>query len=509
MTITTTGLRGAWAGVVEWWFSLSDGVRLGSRWLFIAVLTAVAFRHSLVSLWQTTLAGGLIGYMWMVPVAAALAALGIVFRGRTELPIHDRQTDVIVGIIGLGLALMVQGVLLQRYSDFFYLLRLDIFAMGVFILSSALVLFGVRPVARFAWVWLLLGLSSALPYQVVVILLGGGKAAAGTATLVIAAAATAIAMGRTRRYALYGAIATFGLGLVLLGLLLVATDDAPIFVYQTFPSVFAMAVVLGAAYTYTRRIHQAKGLFERLVEPLAARQIWAAVPLVLVVGVALALMPLPTVTTTTKISRAAPFDLVPGQPLAAPPGWSITDEHTQLGVARYYGEEAQLVRQRMTADIGDPRFDKLSAPRTVMVDSIVSELPFSFDAYPAPVLYDTTAARLSAPRMVDLGHGVTAKLVSAVDDRLLVTWDVLRFAWGDKHREQIVDVFAVDNHQPDAPFPNPEHGLAATLRNLLTVLFRGNAVLVQSRPSFKDAELLTEFGRAFVAAQFENAGAAA
>ncbi|WP_157561060.1 hypothetical protein [Mycobacterium sp. E802] len=507
-TTTAQGVRDEWSRLAEWWFSLSHGVRLGSRWALIVVLTAVAFWDSLVNLWQTTLAGGLIGYMWMVPIAAALAALGIVYRGRAELPIHDRQTDVIVGIIGLGLALMVQGVLLKRYSDFFYLLRLDIFAMGVFILSSALVLFGIRPVARFGWVWLLFGLSSALPYQVVVIVLGGGRFAAAAATLVIAAAAAAIAMGRPRRRAIFGAGATFVLGLVIVGVMAVVAREAPVFAYQMIPSLLSLVMVLGAAYGYSRRRHETKGLFARLVEPLAARQIWAAVPLVIAVGVALALMPLPALTTTTKISRAAPFDLVPGRALVAPPGWSITDEHTAVGVSRYYGDDARLVRQRMTADIGDPRFDKLAAPRTLMVDSIVSELPFSFDAYPGQVLYDTTAARLSAPRLVDLGHGVSAKLISAVDDRLLVTWDLLRFAWGDKEREQIIDIFAVDNHRPDAPFPDPQRGLAATLRNLLTVLFRGNAVLIQSRPSFKDEELLLEFGRAFVTAQFENTGAA-
>lgn len=500
---TAADTRGEWDRLAAWWFSLNPAVRLTARWALILALTAVAFRHSLANLWQTTLAGGLIGYMWMIPIAAILAAVGIDFRRRTELPIHDRQTDVIVGIIGLGLALMVQGVLLKRYSDFFYLLRLDIFAMWVFVLSSGLVLFGIRPVARFAWVWLLMGLSSALPYQVVVILLGGGKSAAGFGTLLIAAGAAAIAVGRSRRSASLGALLSFAVGLaILIGMEFLA-PAAPVIAFQMIPSLTSIVVVGAAAFVYRRR-NLTKELFHRKVEPLAAKQIWSAIPLVVAVGVALAFMPLPAVTTATKVSRTAPFTLEPGRPLAVPPGWSLVDEHTVVGVSRYYGQDAQLVRQRMRADVGDPRFDKLSARRTIMVDSIVSELPFSFDAYPAQVLYDTTAARLSAPRMVDLGHGVTAKLVSAVDDRLLVTWDVLRFAWGDNTREQVVDIFAVDNHLDNAPFPNPQRGLPSTLRNLLTVLFRGNAVLVQSRPSFKDEELLMEFGRAFVAAQFVN-----
>ncbi|GAS87075.1 hypothetical protein [Mycolicibacterium brisbanense] len=504
VTVDADADAGRWESLQSWWFGLNPTVRLVSRWLLIAVLTLVAFWHSLINLIDTTLAGGLIGYVWMVPIAGLLAAVGVNFRRRTELPIHDRQTDVIVGIIGLGLALMVQGVLLKRYSEFFHLIRLDLLAMWLFVLSSSIVLFGVRPIARFGWVWVLLSLVSALPYQVVVITLGGGKFAAGVGTLFIAAAATAIAVGRNRRRAAVGAAGAFLFGFVLLFVLQLLAPDAPVLAYQMIPSLTAIVAVGVSAFLYTRR-GRPKKLLDRKIEPLAAKQIWSAIPLVVAVAVALALMPLPRQLSATEISRSAPYDLVPGRRLSAPPGWTAVGDQTYTGVARYYGDDAILVRQRMVANVGDARFDKLSAPRILMVDSIVSELPFSFDAYPGQVLYDTTGTRLSAPRAVDLGHGVRGKLFSAIDDRLLVTWDVLRFAWGDKNKDQLVDVFAVDNHLPDAPFPDPQRGLVSTLRNLLTVLFRGNSVLVQRLPTYKDAELLTEFGRALVAEQFARA----
>ncbi|OBF39076.1 hypothetical protein A5719_18370 [Mycolicibacterium peregrinum] len=501
VTTTVQGTGNAWDRLVHWWFGLPQAVRLVARWALIGVLTLVAFRESLRNLVETTLAGGLIGYVWMVPIAAALAAWGTDVRRRTELPIHDRQTDIIVGVIGLGLALMVQGVLLKRYSEFFHLMRLDLLALWLFMLSSSLVLFGVRPITRFGWAWVLLSLISALPYQVVVIALGGGNFAAGVGTLLIAAAATAIAVGRTRKRAAVGALASFAFGFAILFVLDKLWPHAPVIVYQMVPSLASIVAVGLLAFLYARR-GRPKLLLDRKVEPLAARQIWAAIPLVVAVAVALAFMPLPQQQSATVISRSAPYDLTPGMRLAAPPGWSVTGEQRYTGVKRYYGDEAVLIRQRMTADVGDPRFDKLSARRNLMVDSIVSELPFSFDAYPGQVLYDTTGTRLSRPQPVDLGHGVTGELFSAIDDRLLVSWDVLRFAWGDEDEDQIVDVFAVDNHLPDAPFPNPQRGLVSTLRNLFTVLFRGNSVLVQRKPAYKDAELLTEFGRALVAEQF-------
>ena len=70
-----------------------------------------------------------------------------------------------------------------------------------------------------------------------------------------------------------------------------------------------------------------------------------------------------------------------------------------------------------------------------------------------------------------------------------------------------ISIFAVDNHDQDAPFPEPSGDMVPTLRTLITLLFRGNAVFDARTPSFKDAELLTEFGRALVAAQFPPSGA--
>jgi hypothetical protein len=174
-------------------------------------------------------------------------------------------------------------------------------------------------------------------------------------------------------------------------------------------------------------------------------------------------------------------------------------------VKRLYGD-AVLVRQWMTATSGDPRFDKLSRPRTVVVDSLVSERPFSFDVYPGRVLYGLTAARLSDPRSVNLGMGVTGRMASVVDDDLLVTWNSMQFAWGGRQIAQRVTIFAVDDHDPRAPFPEPSADIASSVRTLITLLFRGNAVLDQKTPSFKDAELLTEFSRALVAAQFRLPG---
>ncbi|MGV0642567.1 hypothetical protein ABQE44_04095 [Mycolicibacterium sp. XJ2546] len=178
--------------LLSWWYSLHPSYRLAVRWAFIVACTAVAFHDSIASVIRTTRNEGVGGYVWVVPAAAVLVAIGVARRHRTELPIHDRQTDIIVGSMGLVLAVLVQAVLVPRFALYFYLLRLDLVAMWLFVLSSSIVLFGLRPVIRFAWVWGLMFMVFSLPYYLSVVFLGGGKFAAGASTLIIAAIGTGI-----------------------------------------------------------------------------------------------------------------------------------------------------------------------------------------------------------------------------------------------------------------------------------------------------------------------------
>lgn len=494
------------ASLLARYLALSPQYRLVVRWALIVACVGVAFWDSIVNVAYTAYVGGAGGYVWVVPMAAILASIGIARRERTELPIHDRQTDIIVGSMGLVLTLLITGVLLPRFDLYFHLLRLDLLAMWVFVLSASIVLFGLRPVLRFRYVWALLFMVFSLPYHLSVIAFGGGKFAAGASAMIIAAVATGIAVGTSLRRGVVGSLYAWAVGFAVLIFISVVFKDAPMLVYQEVPVLVAIALV-GIVMFFQARRGQPKKLFERKVEPLAAQQVWSGVPLVVGVTLLVAFIPLPVGATATQLTRSAPGPLVSDRPLVVPPGWTQTGETRYEGMARFYAENAVLLRQRMTAEAADPRFDKLGRPRTVVVDNMVSPRPFTFDVYPGRVIYNMTGARLSEVRPVDLGYGVTGQLLSVVDDDLLVTWNSLRFTWGDNRIAQRVTVFAVDNHDADAPFPEPTTEMALTLRTMFTLLLRGNAVLDQKIPSFKDAELLTEFGRALVAAQFAGAEA--
>ncbi|HKV21862.1 MAG TPA: hypothetical protein VJR50_22755 [Mycobacterium sp.] len=483
-------------------FLTHPSTRVALRWTFIGGLAVTAFWPSLVSLAMTTRGGGLNGYLWMVPVAAILAAQGVARRPRTELPIHDRQTDIIVGTMGLVFALLLHGVLLQRYALYFHLLRLDFFAMYVFVLSSAIVLFGLRPVMRFAWVWLLAFFMFVLPYHILVVLLGGNRIAAGAATLIIAGTATGISVGRTSRRGWLGGLAAWGVGIAVLVIMAIFFPYAPVTVYQEAPALIAISLV-GLVMFFLARRGKSKRILSRKVEPLAAGQVLAGLPLVLVVGILLAMVKLPIIPAP-PVARFAGLQI--SGPLNPPAGWHITDTTDYTWVKRLHGRIAHLTRQRMVADVGNPAWDKLSRPRTVMVDNVVTDRPFSFNVYPAKVVYDVTATRLSKPRRVDLGYGVVGEAVSVVDDHLLVTWNMLQWTWRNEQRAQRILLISVDNHTDDAPFPAPSGRLLPTLSTLFTVLFRGNSAVDDRNPTFKDIDLLTSFGRGIVRAQIEPLG---
>ncbi|MDX1875653.1 hypothetical protein SBI67_26335 [Mycolicibacterium sp. 120266] len=479
--------------------NLHPVTRMVLRWGFIAITTVAAFHRSLASAWATTVGGGIGGYVWLVPISALLAAIGIARRHRTELPIHDRQTDIIVATMGLVMALLVNGVLLQRYSLYFHLLRLDLVAMWLFVVSASVALFGLRPVIRFGWAWLVLFMVFPLPYYVTVILLGGNRLAAGVGTMVIGAAAAATAVGRKVSRGMVGSNLAWLVGLAVLGLLTVFWPDANVLVYQYVPALTSICVV-GAVMFLAARRGQSKRVLDRKIGPLAARQIWSAVPLVVLIAIPLSLVRLPDIGLSTPARvEAMTFDTPP----SAPPGWRIVETQRYDWVSRFYGHGAYLTRQKMVAETGNPAYDKFSRPRTVMVDSITTLRPFALDVYPSRMLYRVSGIRLSGLRPVDLGYGVHADLFSVIDDSLLVTWDGLQWTWTNGAVSRRILVAAVDNHEDWAPFPQPTGGVAPTLNSLFTVLFRGNSAEAADDPNIKDDDLLTDFGHALVRAQLE------
>jgi hypothetical protein len=486
-----------------WLSTWSPLQRMALRWTFIGAVTLFAFHRSFLDLVVSTRQESLNGYVWMVWLACLVAALGITYRRRNELPIHDRQTDIIVAVMGLVLAMLVHGVLLERYALYFQLLRLDLVAAWLFVLSASVAVFGLRPTTRFIPVWLILLAVFPMPYHLLVVILGGSNVAAGMGTLVISAAATTVAVGRGRVRSALAGVAAWSVGLLVLAIMRFAFPNASLFAYQMIPAAAALLSVALTMYVVVRR-RPGRDLFERVIEPLGAAQVWSALPLVLVVGIVLSFVRLPD-SAVTPVARVDGVHFERAG-LPVPAGWHLAGIQSYPWISRFYGPDTQFVRQQIVANVGDARFDRQARPRTVMIDTTTTSRHYGFTIFPPRMLYRVASVRLSRPRTTDLGFGVTGALFSVVDDQLLVSWNALEWTWISGKVQQRVMVISVDNHDDDAPFPLPTGGIAPTLNALFTVLFRGNAVAEDVSARVKDAALLVEVGRAVVSTQLQPAG---
>ena len=178
---------------------------------------------------------------------------------------------MIVGFMGLVLAVLIQSVLLQRYVRQYELLRLDLLAMWVFMVSASVMMYGLRPVGRLRWVWFLMLAAFPLPYHIMVVTLGGGRAAAGVVMLPLAAASTVLAVGRTRKRALIGAVLSVVVGGAVICLIAIVWRTAPVFVFQVVPPITAIAFVGTVLFLGRRRKDPTARLIPPEISQLSAK----------------------------------------------------------------------------------------------------------------------------------------------------------------------------------------------------------------------------------------------
>ena len=127
----------------------------------------VAYNYSLVTLLQTVSLDTPLAYVSLVPaIALALAAVHRNPR-RAEPPIHDRQVDYIVGIPLIVAALAVNLALPAHLSVMFWVWRLDLMTLPVFVAGAVAIIFGTRMLWRQKFAIAYLILAWPLPYSTV------------------------------------------------------------------------------------------------------------------------------------------------------------------------------------------------------------------------------------------------------------------------------------------------------------------------------------------------------
>jgi hypothetical protein len=469
------------------------------RWAIVLLSVIVAFFPTWTRLAEEAADGAITAYIFVLPLLAAVAAQGIARRRSGELPIHDRQSDVIVGGLAILVAAAIKGLWLPRYVEQYELLHLDVLAAVVFVLGASILVFGLRPVGRFWPVWLLLSALSPLLYRMAAIGLGGSRFAYAAVLVVLAGAAGAIAVGRTRRRGWCGFFCTIATGSAVLAVLLVWWPDMHIAWLQLLSAVGASAVTGAAFFIFSRRGRV--GWTGRTLSPMTAKRSISALMVVVFTATAILFIPLPA--RTADISVVGP----PGtgtEGLLLPSGWSQRDFQRFDWAKTYFGRSAVLTRQTVRAETGDPLYDSESRPRRLVVDVLDTANRASLAVYPESTLYQLSNTRTSRALPVDLGHGVSGVLYTSVSDALLLTWTKLVFLWVRGDLTQRVTVISVDNHEPGAVFPVPTPSMASNLASTLATFLRGNAIAVDNDPDYKDRALLTSFARDLVATQWST-----
>jgi exosortase/archaeosortase family protein len=113
-------------------------------------LTAVvlAFHYSLRSLLQSLSVDTPLAYVGLVPVIALALAYVYSRPKRKEPAIHDRQLDYIVGLPLIAIALLINLVLPSRLSTMFWVWRVDLLSLPLFVAGVICVVFGLRALWR-------------------------------------------------------------------------------------------------------------------------------------------------------------------------------------------------------------------------------------------------------------------------------------------------------------------------------------------------------------------------
>ncbi|MEE3853152.1 hypothetical protein VZC37_22635 [Gordonia sp. LSe1-13] len=476
---------------------------LAARWALVLVATGVAFWNTLVAVANEMREQTIITYLPAVVVLVLYAAIGVSWRRGVERPIHDRQTDVIVGVVLLLIAITVK-VLNLRYDDGYLVSHVDLLALWFFVLGCCCLVFGLRPVARYRWVWFLLLMIFPVPYRLEALLLRGGPMAAGLVMVAFGAVATGVAAARTRRRALAGAAMSGTGGLVGLLAVRFLAQDAPTWVYQTVPAVIAALVASAALYIERRREHTVSWRpLGRAKYPPAVSRVGRPGLVVVAAAAMMAFVPIPAYGEYPN-PRIDGLDTRP--PMVIPSGWVAGEYREYQWVSRLYGPGAVMGGQDLYQSRGSYEFDKFARPRKVVVNTIESSRPLTFEVYPTIFVYDLVGDRFSSLEKVALPHGVIGFLQTVVDDKSYLTYNRIVWEWNNGETTARVTIVSVDNHEADAPFPSPEPTVARNMNTFLTVLFRGNSVIADLEPQFKDRDLLVDCATDLINAQVDAIG---
>ncbi|MCX5042041.1 hypothetical protein OG921_02375 [Aldersonia sp. NBC_00410] len=478
---------------------MGPAATLTIRWTAISVCSVIAFWPGIDRTFDDFAAGGLLGYMFLKPLMAIAAAIGIARRRDDKVHVHDRESDTIVGALTMAVAVAVSWLLVPRTGVNFELLRVDMLGFWVFVFGACTLLFGLRSTGRYWPIWLMVMALWPGPYRTAVTLLGGGWLAAGIVLLLFAATALGIAAARTIWWGLVGFTATLLIG----GVIILFFDAADISgqVMQLVPAIVSGAVVGAVLVVRTVWVTPVNTVLRPTRPPIVQRPYKSALLVVAATFLLIVVADPPVVDFTPSDGPSAAGPLF-GQDI--PPGWKLYKTEQYDWCKPYFGDGCTLTRQRIVTTDVNPDWDDKGRRRYAVIDTLRTFEPQSLRVYPVEAMYDVTNGRQSPKVPLDLGAGVSADLCTVIDDDLLVTWTNLRFIWIRAGAYERVTVLTVDNHNPDAPFPDLRMSVENRALLAINVMLRGKEVVSDFNSQYKDRDLMTVLGNDLVDYQLDE-----
>ncbi len=159
---------------VERWDSTSALTKTRLKVALLVVVVVAAYHYSLSSLLQTVGFDTPLAYIGLVPVLAAGLAWIRRHPRASEPAIHDRQLDYILGVPLVAGAMVMAFVLPGHLGDIYWVNRVDLVSLPIFVAGVVTLLFGTRVLWRQKAAVLYLFLAWPWPYTTILLGALGG-----------------------------------------------------------------------------------------------------------------------------------------------------------------------------------------------------------------------------------------------------------------------------------------------------------------------------------------------
>ena len=466
--------------------SRAGRLRVWPRTVVLIGCVVIAFGYSL-SMTMHSLGGDTpLAYLGLVPLIALMIGFATVTPSPGDPDVHDRYLDRILGVPLLVVSLLVMLVLPPRLSTFFWLWRIDLLVLPLFVAGLIVLLFGTRTLLRTKAAIGFLLLAWPVPYQALMTL-GLDRFTAwsvGAVRLTLRVIPLAeVTRGVEGGFRVSGAGGSFDLVVAsqcsgangLVGFLLVASatmlvtrgrlvrklawlaaGGALVWAFN----VLRILVIFGAGKLWGQTVavdgfHPYVGLVTFALS--TALMVWAlpkfglrfgrlsagpdalsasvhrAVPRWRATGVCLVGLAVAIGTLDAGLRDYDPVVSALGVPRLAPFGYIVNDVDGFTGrpvdtfdwATRYFGEDSDWTRYEFSG----PGTATLQSDAAITADVVTTSDVQSFNDFGVEACYRFHGYDVESSHQVDLGAGQSATLLGWKDPRSPTRWTALFWFW--------------------------------------------------------------------------------